>query len=231
MTASRISRREAQAIRRRRTGRALRLPGHAAAPSDTVYHASFGGNGQALSDIHALAHSKNFKLVAVAEVDLARQRDVKKAFPDVKIYQDSRELLDKEKKLNSVNISTPDHMHAAITMRSMQQGLHVYTQKPLTRTVYEARQLAKVAASKKLITQMGIQIHSSENHKTVVATIQAGAIGKVKEVHSWSGKEWGDKNPRPDARIPSPPSSIGTNGSASPLRALHRRLLSPSRVA
>jgi predicted dehydrogenase len=82
--------------------------------------------------------------------------------------------------------------------------LHVYTQKPLTQTIYEARQLARVAAEKKLVTQMGIQIHSHKVHKTVVATIQAGAIGKVKEVHSWSGKDWGDRAPRPDRKDPVP---------------------------
>jgi predicted dehydrogenase len=171
-----------------------------AAPSETVYHASFGANGMALSDIGSLTASKHLKLVAVADVDLDRTGDVKKQFPDVRIYQDWRELLDKEKDLNSANISTPDHMHAPITMRAMQQGLHVYTQKPLTQTIYEARQLARVAGEKKLITQMGIQIHSNSVHRMVVATIQAGAIGKVKAVHSWSGKHWGDRNPRPNRK-------------------------------
>src|SRR5262249_38766763 len=114
-----------------------------------------------------------------------------------KIYQDWRQLLDKEKNLNSVNVSTPDHMHAPITMRALLRGLHVYTQKPLTQTIYEARQLTKVARDKKVVSQMGIQIHSHEIHRTVVATIQAGAIGKVKEVHSWSGKHWGDRDPLP----------------------------------
>jgi predicted dehydrogenase len=89
-------------------------------------------------------------------------------------------------------------------MRAMQQGLHVYTQKPLTQTIYEARQLARVARDKKLVTQMGTQIHSHEVHRTVVATIQSGAIGKVKEVHSWSGKHWGDRNPRPDRKDVAP---------------------------
>src|SRR5437588_701604 len=91
---------------------------------------------------------------------------------------------DKEKGLHSVNVSTPDHMHGPITMRAMQQGLNVYTQKPLTQTIYEARRLREVAHEKKLVTQMGIQIHSAAEHRTVVATIQSGAIGKVKEVHS-----------------------------------------------
>src|SRR5204863_3134386 len=108
--------------------------------------------------------SKHLRLVAVAEVDTARTADVRKNYPDVTVYQDWRELLDKEKNLNSVNVSTPDHMHAPITMRALQQGLHVYTQKPLTQTIYEARQLTRVAAEKKLVTQMGIQIHSHHVH-------------------------------------------------------------------
>ena len=173
-------------------------------PSETLYHASFGASGMAGSDIGSLTASKHVKLVAVAEVDLPRAAEVKKKFPGVKVYQDWRELLDKEKNLNSANISTPDHMHASITMRAMQQGINVYTQKPLTQTIYEARQLTRVAAEKKLVTQMGIQIHSHEVHKTVVAVIQGGAIGKVKEVHSWSGKDWGDRAPRPNRKDPVP---------------------------
>jgi predicted dehydrogenase len=175
-----------------------------AAPSETVLHASFGASGMAGSDIGSLTRSKNLKLVAVAEVDLARAAKVKKDFPDVRVYQDWRELLDKEKQLDSVNVSTPDHMHAPITMRALQRGLHVYTQKPLTQTIYEARQLTLAARDKKVVSQMGIQIHSAGAHKTVVATIQSGVIGKVKAVHSWSGKDWGDRNPRPDRMDPIP---------------------------
>ena len=181
-----------------------------AAPSETVYHASFGASGMAGADIGSLTASPYTKLVAVADVDLRNVAQIKKRFPDVKVYQDWRELLDKEKKLNSVNVSTPDHMHAPITMRAMQQGLHVYTQKPLTQTIYEARQLTRVAREKKLITQMGIQIHSHEIHRTIVATIQAGTIGKVKEVHSWSGKHWGDKRPRP-TRVDAVPKDLDWN--------------------
>jgi predicted dehydrogenase len=169
-----------------------------AAPSETVLHASVGAGGMAGSDIGSLTRSKNLKLVAVADVDERQFANIKKRFADVKLYRDWREMLDKEKDLNSVNVSTPDHMHAAATMSAMLRGLHVYTQKPLTQTLYEARQLARVAAEKKLVSQMGIQIHSNEVHKLVVKLIQNGTIGKVKEVHSWSGKEWGDASPRPD---------------------------------
>ncbi|OJW17919.1 MAG: oxidoreductase [Planctomycetales bacterium 71-10] len=176
-----------------------------AAPSETVRHASFGASGMALADVQSLAASPHFKLVAVAEVDLSRVGEIKKLFPEVKVYQDWRKLLDEEKGLDSVNVSTPDHMHAPITMSAMKRGLHVYTQKPLTQTIYEARRLTEVAAADpKLVTQMGIQIHSHPVHRQVVATIHSGAIGKVKEVHSWSGKDWGDRNPRPDRSDPVP---------------------------
>jgi predicted dehydrogenase len=176
-----------------------------AAPSETLLHASFGASGMAGSDIGSLTASKNLKLVAVAEVDVSRAADIKKKFPDVRVYTDWRVLLDKEKDLHSVNVSTPDHMHAPITMTAVHRGLNVYTQKPLTQTIYEARQLTKAAADKKVVSQMGIQIHSAAEHRTIVATVQAGAIGKVKEVHSWSGKQWGDRKPRPDRKDPIPP--------------------------
>jgi predicted dehydrogenase len=182
-----------------------------AAPSETLYHASFGAAGMAGADINSLTASPNLKLVAVADVDLGRAEKLKEKFPDLRVYQDWRDLLDKEKNLNSVNVSTPDHMHAAISLRAMRQGLHVYTQKPLTQTVAEARLMTKVAADKKLVTQMGIQIHSAAEHRTVVAIIQSGAIGKVKEVHSWSGKMWGDKNPRPE-RTDEIPSNFNWEG-------------------
>jgi predicted dehydrogenase len=205
-TSSSLTRRDAL---RRLAATSLAVPlvfrKHAtAAPSETLYHASFGASGMAGADLHSILASPHVKLVAVADVDLRNTAAIKKEFPDVRVYQDWRELLDKEKHLDSVNVSTPDHMHAPITMRALQRGLNVYTQKPLTQTIEQARRLTEFARGKKLVTQMGIQIHSHEVHRTVVATIQAGAIGKVKEVHSWSGKYWGDLKPRPDRSDPVP---------------------------
>ena len=175
-----------------------------AAPSETLYHASFGASGMAGSDIGSITASPHVKLVAVADVDLKNTASIVKRFPGVKVYQDWRELLDKEKHLDSVNVSTPDHMHGSITMSALRRGLNVYTQKPLTQTIYEARQVTRVAREKKVVTQMGIQIHSHEVHRTIVATIQSGMIGKVMEVLSWSGKHWGDTRPRPDRKDPVP---------------------------
>ncbi|HSQ58291.1 MAG TPA: Gfo/Idh/MocA family oxidoreductase [Gemmata sp.] len=178
-----------------------------AAPSETVLHASFGADGMAGGDINSLSGSKNLKLVAVAEVDSNQKNlaSLKKRFPDLRVYPDYRVLLDKEKNLDSANVSTPDHMHAPIGMRVLNRGIHLYGQKPLTHSIHEARRLTEVAAEKKLVTQMGIQIHSLSKHKLVVKLIQDGAIGKVKEVHSWSGKSWGDTKPKPDREDPVPP--------------------------
>ncbi|AWM39310.1 putative oxidoreductase [Gemmata obscuriglobus] len=175
-----------------------------AAPSETVLHASFGADGMAGADINSLTASKNLKLVAVCEVDDARVGNIKKRFPNCVIYKDYRKLLDAEKKLDSVNVSTPDHMHAPIGMMAVNRGLNVYGQKPLTQTIYEARKLTEAAAAKKIVTQMGIQIHSARKHKLVVKLVQDGVIGKVKEVHSWSGKSWGDTAPKPDKTDPVP---------------------------
>jgi predicted dehydrogenase len=173
-------------------------------PSETVNHASFGGGGMAWQDIGSLTAHRGLSLVAVADVDTAQHARVRMRFPNVHLYQDWRELLDRERDLQSANISTPDHMHGTITMRAMQRGLNVYTQKPLTQTIHEARALTRVARERRLVTQMGIQIHSHANHKTVVAILQAGTIGPVREVHSWSNKTWGDRNPRPDRTDPVP---------------------------
>ena len=159
-------------------------------------------------DLHNLANQPSVQLVCVAEVDLARLGILKKHFPDgkVKVYQDWREMLDKEAKhLDSVNVGTPDHMHAPMAMSAMQLGLHAYVQKPLAHDLYEVRRLTETAQEKNLVTQMGIQIHSSPYYRIAVKLIQGGAIGKVKEVHLWSSKYWGDSEPRPDRSDPVPP--------------------------
>lgn len=177
----------------------------AASPNDVVRHASFGAAGMAGADLGEITKHPKVKLVCVADVDLNRAENLKKQFPEVRIYQDWRKLLDQESKnLDSVNVSTPDHMHASIGMSAMQRGLNVYGQKPLTHDVYESRQLASFAAEKKLVTQMGIQIHSDVRYRSAVMLVQSGAIGKVQTVHSWSGKRWGDTEPRPTQTDPIP---------------------------
>jgi predicted dehydrogenase len=177
----------------------------AQSPNSIVRHASFGAAGQAGSDIHELTKFNDLKLVAVAEVDLRRTVELKKRFPDVKIYQDWRKLLDEENKnIDSVNVSLPDHMHAPAAMSAMELGKHVYCQKPLTHELHETRKLAQFAHEKGLVTQMGIQIHAHTHYRLAVQLIRDGVIGKVKEVHSWCPKSWGDPSPRPDVTDPVP---------------------------
>ena len=176
----------------------------AASPNEMLLHASFGSSGMAHSDIQGIMRGGKVRLVAVADVDLAKARALKKEFPDVKIYQDWRELLDQEKSIDSVNVTVPDHMHAAIAMSAMQLGKHVYCQKPLTHDIYETRRLTEFARRQKLVTQMGIQIHSSSTYREAVRIVQDGTIGKVKAVHTWSNKAWGDPSPRPDRGDPVP---------------------------
>lgn len=174
-------------------------------PASMLRHASFGASGMAWSDINQLARSRQLELVAVAEVDLNRTVELRKRFPSARVYQDWRRLLDKEgKNLDSVNVSTPDHMHAPIAVTAMQMGKHVYGQKPLAHDLYEVRQMTELARWNKLVTQMGIQIHSSHHYKLAVLLIQAGAIGRIRSVHSWCPKSWGDPAPLPDRTDPVP---------------------------
>ena len=177
----------------------------AAAPTDMLLHASIGTGGMARSDIEGITRGGRARLVAVADVDLSKAEALKKTFPEVKIYQDWRELLDKEKSIQSINVTVPDHMHAPIAMAAMQLGKHVYCQKPLTHDIYETRRLTEFARKNKLVTQMGIQIHSSGTYREAVRIIQDGTIGKIKEVHTWSGKSWGDTSSLPERTDPVPP--------------------------
>ena len=177
----------------------------AQSPNSRLRHASFGASGMAWSDLTEFAKFKNFELVAVAEVDLARTAELRKAFPQARIYQDWRDLLDREaKRIDSVNVSTPDHMHAPIGMSAMHLGKHVYGQKPLAHDLYEVRKLTEFACSAQVVSQMGIQIHATSHYKLARLLIQGGAIGRVKEVHSWCPKSWGDPAPRPDRTDPVP---------------------------
>jgi predicted dehydrogenase len=167
-------------------------------PSSTVRLASFGASSMAFSTLDGIASHPKVKLVCVAEVDSNRLDAVKKKYPEARIYQDWREMLRKERgRIDAACVGTPDHNHAPQAISSMRMGLPVYVQKPLAHDIHEVRTMMKMARAKKLPTQMGIQIHSYREYKTAVSLIQSGAIGKVKEVHTWSEKKWGDTEKLP----------------------------------
>ena len=141
-------------------------------------------------------------IVALCDVDDNYLTKVGADFPKAERYHDFRKLLDRPD-IDAITVSTADHQHASATLMAMRRGLHVYCEKPLTHSVSEARLVAKVAAEKKVATQMGTQIHSSDNYRRVVEVIQSGAIGPVRDVHVWVGKGWGGGD-RPTGSDPVP---------------------------
>lgn len=159
----------------------------------------------AYSTIIGIAAHPKVKLACVAEVDSNKLERLKLKFPDVRVYQDWREMLRKERgQIDAACVATPDHMHASMAISSMRAGIPVYVQKPLAHDIHEVRTMMKMARAKKLPTQMGIQIHSLRQYKLAVKLIQADAIGKVKEVHTWSEKKWGDTVKLPTTADPIP---------------------------
>lgn len=175
-----------------------------ASSSDQVRLAAVGAGGKGASDIRET--SKGQIVVALCDVDQNRAASTRKLFPNAKFYTDWRKMLEKEaKNIDGVTVSTPDHMHAPVTMTALSLGLATYTQKPLTRTVYEARQLRLAAQRAGVATQMGNQGHSGVGYRMVAELIQQGAIGKVKEAHTWSNRPiWPQGLDRPAGSDPIP---------------------------
>lgn len=178
----------------------------ARSPNSTLRHASFGCGGMALGDLSVIGGCKGVEMVALCDVDLDRTLEARKLFPQARVYQDWRELLEKEaKNIDSVNVSTPDHMHAPIAVSAMHLGKHVYGQKPLAHDLHEVRRMTEIARQTKVVTQMGIQIQSSAPYRMGTRVVQEGRIGKIKEVHSWCFyNAWGDTEALPQKSDPVP---------------------------
>jgi predicted dehydrogenase len=149
-------------------------------------------------------HAGGAEIVAVCDVDENRTKTIREKFPHAPFYADFRRLID-QKGLDAVMVATPDHTHAPATLAALRAGLHVFCEKPLTHTVYEARLVAETAAKQKRVTQMGTQIHAGDNYRRVVELIQTGAIGTVREVHVWVGTSYGGGVDRPKAKQKMPP--------------------------
>ena len=180
----------------------------AAFANGMLNHCAIGVSGQGGSDLGQLAGHPKFKLVAAVDIDQGNLDRLKadERFKEVRTYRDWREMLVAEgDKIDSVNIATPDHMHGIISLSAMNLGKHVYCEKPLTQTVAEARRMRLTADAKQVITQMGNQIHSDIAYRLGVAWLREGAIGKIKEVHSWTGATFPQKA-RPDGEDPVPDS-------------------------
>jgi predicted dehydrogenase len=155
------------------------------APSEKLNIGVIGAGGRGADDIEGV-QSEN--IVALCDVDQNRAASNIKRFPNAKRYEDFRVMLEKEKGIDAVVVATPDHIHAVASMAALKHGKHVYCEKPLTRTVREARALAQETAKGKLATQMGNQGMAFEGNRLIKEWIWGGVIGPVREVHVWSDR-------------------------------------------
>ena len=149
---------------------------------DKLNMAAIGTGGRGAAILGEAAQTEN--IIALCDVDTNRGEEGMKRFAKLPVYRDFKTLLDKEgKNLDAVTIAIPDFMHATVALACMQRGIHVYLEKPLTRTPWEARLLADAAVKYKVATQMGNQGYSHESHRVAAEILWSGAIGDVTEVH------------------------------------------------
>jgi predicted dehydrogenase len=200
------------------------------APSDTVNVAIVGySHGMGTQNLTAVAKTDN--IIALCDCDASEaakaamaRRKTLETYPKAVLYKDFRVMLDKQKDIDAVLVATPDHSHAVIAMAAMQLGKHVYVQKPLTRTISEARALTEAARRFKVVTQMGNQGHSEEGLRLMQEWFAAGALGPVREVHCWTNRPiWPQGMPRP-TETPAVPDGLDWDLwiGPSPMRPYHR---------
>ena len=175
---------------------------NARSPNEKLNIASIAVGGRGWSDVNGASQGHN--LVAFCDVmtEVSSRKggyvEAAKQWPKARRYQDWRKLLDESNDIDAITISTPDHMHAAPTLAAMKLGKHVFTQKPLTHTIHESRTLMLEARRLGVATQKGIQNQSTVGHRTTVALIQDGLVGKIKQAYGWSNKGWaGPEEGRP----------------------------------
>ena len=178
-------------------------------PNEKLNLAGIGIGGQGASDLREL-ESEN--IVALCDVDLNHAGRIFKKYPSARRFTDYRKMLDEMKEIDAVVIATPDHHHAFASMAAIQRGKHVYCEKPLTHSVWEARRLAEAARAAKVATQMGNQGQASEQTRHLCECVWAGVIGPVREVHIWTDRPsrglfdeyWPQGVSRPGDRPPVP---------------------------
>jgi len=184
------------------------LPGCASltsvkSPGDKLNIATVGANGKGASDTD---HCATENIVALCDADESMAASQLKKYPKAKFYSDFRKMFDDMgNSIDAVIVSTPDHMHAQAAAMAMRLGKHVYCQKPLVQTVYEARLLRKLAKAKRLVTQMGNQGSAEDGLRRAVEVIQTGIIGPVRQLHVWSNRPiWPQGLDRPPGEDPVP---------------------------
>jgi hypothetical protein len=161
--------------------------------ADKLNLACIGSGGKGRSDMEEMFRKgEGENIVALCDVDQGNLDGAAKIIspvnPNVRLYRDFRKLFDEEKDLDGVTVSTPDHMHSTIALMAMERGLHVYCQKPLCRTISEARAMRDAAAKHGVITQMGNQGSAGDELRRTVEVVQAGVIGTIRKVYIWSNR-------------------------------------------
>jgi predicted dehydrogenase len=165
--------------------------GRPVAPSDTLNLAVVGAGGRGADNLRDIGGIGNVKVVALCDCDARQAAESFKSHPDAKQYSDWRRMLDQEKGIDAVLVATPDHNHAIVSIAAMKLGKHVYCEKPLAHSIWEAREMARVASEARVATQMGTQGHAFVGTRRAVEVLRAGAIGDVKELHVWTDRPAG----------------------------------------
>ena len=168
-------------------------------PSEQLQIGGIGVGGKGWGDIQETSKEKA-RVVAVCDVDRGRLGRAASKYPDAKKFVDWHELLEL-KELDAVTVSTPDHTHAPASYTAICRGLHVYCQKPLTHSVWEARQLGLATAKHGVVTQMGTQGHSSAGSRVTVELLRRKAVGRIGQIHIWTNRPiWPQGLARPSSK-------------------------------
>jgi len=181
------------------------------APSDRINLACIGVGDQGTRDMQRFLERSEVRVIAVCDVDTNNRKRAKKIVDekyrskDCAAFNNFREMLDARKDIDAVTVITPDHSHTAIALYAMKMGKHVYCQKPLTHTVFEARAIGNAVKKYKVATQLGTSNQASEDSRLIREWIWSGAIGDVREVHNWSNRPiWPQGIDRPAETPPVP---------------------------
>ncbi|MGE0605588.1 MAG: Gfo/Idh/MocA family protein [Pirellulales bacterium] len=172
--------------------------------NDKINFACIGISGKGSSDTADAAQNGN--IAAICDVDENSLGKAGELYPNAKKYTDFRKMLEEMGAgIDAVTVSTPDHCHAAASAMAMRMGKHCFTQKPLTKTIYEARKLGEIANEMKVATMMGNQGTANTTLREAAAALRAGAVGKVQEVHVWTNRPiWPQGGARPEAAAETP---------------------------
>ncbi len=171
-------------------------------PNEKLNIAGIGVGGKGRGDLRNCSAEN---IVALCDVDDNRAAESYKTFPNARRYRDYRVMLEREKDIDAVIVSTPDHSHFPAAMLAIELGKHVFVQKPLTHSVDEARRLTQAAQKYGVVTQMGNQGHAGDGVRELCEILWTGGIGFVREVHIWTDRPlWLQGGHRPQGKDPVP---------------------------